>query len=204
VLVLALVLAHRRRLALAPAPALAIVLALAGLSGLAGDKLLSSLLIGPLVLGVVVQKGGTLAVYAERRLGWAVRRVGLPVFLGLAALHTDLRELGGDAGVAAAVAALLAAVTAVKLSVGYGAARLAGFAPADARAIGALLQCGGIMTIAISLDVLAAGVIDARTHATLTLVGLVSTIVAGPLLPGTWTRTRTAREPLPATAGGPA
>jgi Kef-type K+ transport system membrane component KefB len=208
VLVLALVSTHRRPLALAPGPALVIVLALALLSGLAGDKLLSSLLIGPLVLGVVVQKGGAIALDAERRLGAAVRRVGLPVFLGLAALHTDLRQLagggGGGGGVAAAVVALLAAVIALKLAAGYGAARLAGLSPVDARSVGALLQCGGIMTIAISLDALDAGVIDARTHATLTLVGLVSTIVVGPLLPRTWTRRGAPREPAPATAGGPA
>ena len=38
------------------------------------------------------------------------------------------------------------------------------------------------MTIAISLDVLQAGVIGLRLHATLTLVGLISTLAAGPLL----------------------
>jgi hypothetical protein len=31
-------------------------------------------------------------------------------------------------------------------------------------------------------------VIDARMHATLTLVGLLTTVVAGPLLPRTWHR----------------
>jgi hypothetical protein len=36
--------------------------------------------------------------------------------------------------------------------------------------------------------VLDAGVIDARTHATLTLVGLLTTVVAGALLPQTWHR----------------
>ena len=82
--------------------------------------------------------------------------------------------------------ALLGSVIAIKLVVAYAAARAAGFAAADARVIGALLQCGGIMTIAISLDVLDARVIDARLHATLTLVGIVSTIAAGPLLPRTW------------------
>ncbi len=110
--------------------------------------------------------------------------MGLPVFLGLAALHTDLRELGP--GVLAAVLALLAAVIAVKLVAGYAAARLAGFDARDARAIGALLQCGGVMTLAISLAVLDAGVIDGRMHATLTLVGLVTTLAAGPLLPRSW------------------
>ena len=82
--------------------------------------------------------------------------------------------------------ALVGIVIAIKLVVTYAAARAAGFAAADARAIGALLQCGGVMTIAISLDVLDARVIDARLHATLTLVAIVSTITAGPLLPRTW------------------
>ncbi|MDQ3722803.1 MAG: cation:proton antiporter, partial [Actinomycetota bacterium] len=189
-LVLALVLAVARsqRFGRAQTAAPVLVLALAVLAGLAGDKLLSSLLIGPLIVGVAVHKGGRTALAVERRLGVVVRRVMLPVFLGLAALHTDLHELGS--GVLGTVLALLAAVIAIKLAAGYGAARLAGFAAVDARAIGALLQCGGIMTIAISLDVLDARVIDARMHATLTLVGLVSTLVAGPLLPRTWNRRR--------------
>ena len=46
------------------------------------------------------------------------------------------------------------------------------------------------MTIAISLDLLDAHVIGARMHATLTLIGLVTTIAAGPLLP------RVRRAPL--------
>lgn len=198
VLVLALVmaLARWRRFALSPVVALIGVVALAVLSGLVGDALLSSLLIGPLVIGVALRTGGTTALAVERWLGGVVRRVLLPVFLGLAALHTDLRELGAD--VFAPVLALLAAVTAIKLAVGYGAARVAGFEVGDARAIGALLQCGGIMTIAISLDVLDAGVIDGRMHATLTLVGLVSTVAAGLLLPRAWNRRHPGAPPASA------
>lgn len=195
VLVLALVvaLARWRRFALSPGVALVVVVVLAVLSGLAGDALLSSLLIGPLVIGLAVRAGGTTALAVERCLGGAVRRVLLPVFLGLAALHTDLRELGAD--VLAPVLALVAAVTATKLAVGIAAARVAGFDGGDARAVGALLQCGGIMTIAISLDVLDAGIIDGRMHATLTLVGLVSTIAAGLLLPRAWSRRRPEAPP---------
>ncbi len=185
-LVLALVLAvvRSRRFGLAPALAVAGAVTLAVLAGLAGDALLSSLLIGPLAIGVAVRTGGATALAVERSLGLVVRRVLLPAFLGLAALHTDLRELGSDA--LAPALALLVIVSAAKLVVAYAAARAAGFAPADARAIGALLQCGGIMTVAISLEALDAGIIDARLHATLTLVGLVSTVAAGPLLPRTW------------------
>ena len=116
-------------------------MALAGAAALAGDELLSTLLVGPLIIGVAVSKGGRTQIGLERSLGVAVRRVGLPVFLGLAALHTDLNEL--HAGVLAGVLALLAAVIAIKAGTGYAAARMAGFRPADARAIGALSSAAG-------------------------------------------------------------
>ena len=180
-LLLVLVLAHSRRVTLPPGLAVAAVLVLAVASAVAGEQLISSALIGPLVVGVAVQASGATARVVEARLGFVVRRVLLPVFLGVAALHTDLRELGPGDGLGLALA-IIVAVIAIKLAVGYSAARLAGFDAGEARAIGALLQCGGIMTIAISLDVLQAGVIGLRLHATLTLVGLVSTVVAGPLL----------------------
>ena len=182
---LALVLAVARRgwLVLGPSVTLGAVVALTVAAALAGDQLLSSLLVGPLIVGVAVSTGGRVAIGLERGLGVAVRRVGLPAFLGLAALHTDLREL--HSGVLASVLLLLAAVIAIKAGAGYAAARMAGFRAADARAIGALMQCGGVMTIAISLDLLEAHVIAARMHATLTVIGLVTTIAAGPLLPRT-------------------
>ncbi len=164
-LVVVLAVVRTRWFVLGPSATVGAVVALAAAAALAGDELLSSLLVGPLVVGVAVSKGGRTGVGLERCLGVAVRRVGLPVFLGLAALHTDLREL--HSGVLAMLA-LLAAVIAIKAGVGYAAARMAGLHSADARAIGALMQCGGVMTIAISLDLLEAYVIDARMHATLT------------------------------------
>ena len=94
-------------------------------------QLLSSLLVGPLIVGVAVRPGGRTAAGLERLLGVAVRHVGLPVFLGLAALHTDLREL--HAGVLGGVLGLLAAVIAIKAGAGYAAARVARF-PAPTRA----------------------------------------------------------------------
>lgn len=188
VLAIVLAIVRARWFSLSPAVALCCVVALALLSALAGDELLSSLLIGPLIVGVAVTKDGVTARALERRLGIAVRRVGLPVYLGLAALHTDLRGLTAD--VLAPVLAMLVAVIALKLAAAYLAARTVGFDPTDARAIGALMQCGGVMTIAISLETLHAQLIGARMHATLTVIGLATTIVAGPLLPRAWRRRR--------------
>ncbi len=188
--VLAIVLAiiRARPLSLRPAVAPFAVVALTLVSALAGDELLSSLLIGPLIVGVAVNKDGVTALALERRLGIAVRRVGLPVYLGLAALHTDLRELTSD--VLAPVLLILVTVIALKLAAAYLTARTVGFDPTDARAIGALMQCGGVMTIAISLETLHAHLINARMHATLTVIGLATTIAAGPLLPRAWRRRR--------------
>ena len=180
---------------LRPAVALLAVVALAGASALAGRELLSSLLLGPLIVGVAVDPRGACALAVERRLGVAVRRVGLPVFLGVAALHTDLREVG--TGVLAPVLVLLIAVIALKLAAGYLAARIAGFGSADARAIGALMQCGGVMTIAISLELLHAQLIDPRMHATFTLIGLATTVAVGPLLPRAWRRPARPARPWP-------
>ena len=117
----------------------------------AGDALLSSLLIGPLAIGVAVRTGGATALAVERCLGLVVRRVMLPVFLGLAALHTDLRELGRRR--AAPALALLVTVIAIKLVVAYGAARARACGCRCARDRRAA-ACGGIMTIAISSEVL--------------------------------------------------
>ena len=183
-----LAIVRARLFSLPPAVVLFAVVVFAVLSAVAGNELLSSLLIGPLIVGVTVTKGGVTALAIERWLGTAVRRVGLPVFLGLAALHADLHELGSD--VLAPVLAMLVAVIALKLAAAYLAARAAGFDPADARAIGALMQCGGVMTIAISLEILHAHLIDPRMHATLTVIGLATTIAAEPLLPRGWRRLR--------------
>jgi Kef-type K+ transport system membrane component KefB len=81
---LALVIAVARARWFVPAPGASLfaVVTLAVAAALAGDQLLSSLLIGPLVVGVVVTKGGGTALAVERTLGVVVRRVMLPSFSG--------------------------------------------------------------------------------------------------------------------------
>lgn len=163
-------------------------------AGIVGKGLVGTALLGPLAVGVLVSGAGIAATRIEAVLGTVTRGVLLPLFLGVAALHTDLRELG--AAELPAVAAIIVTVVAVKVVAGSAAARAGGFSAGDARAIGALLQCGGIITVAISLDGLQAGVVSTQTHALLTLVGLVTTVAAGPLLDRARPRART-RPPVP-------
>ncbi|MEA2192196.1 MAG: hypothetical protein QOI73_2317 [Solirubrobacteraceae bacterium] len=175
-------LARSRWMTLSPHVAVAVLLAIALAAGAAGRALFGTVLIGPLIVGVAVRNAGFSAVFLEARLGTLVRGVLLPVFLAVAALHTNLREL--HASTLPVVLALIAAVVVVRLAASYGAARALGFEHEQARSLGALLQCGGVMTIAVSLDALGASIITTRTHALLTLVGIVTTLLAGPLLAG--------------------
>jgi Kef-type K+ transport system membrane component KefB len=172
-------LARANQQRLAGGAAVVLLLATALAAGIAGRSLLGTALLGPLVVGVFAEGGGTVAAGIERRAGLLVREVLLAIFLGYAALHTNLRELGPDL---VTVAAILGAVTAARLAAGYGAGRLAGFGHADAGTIAAMLQCGGVMTIAISLAVLDADLITTRMNAALTLAGLATTVIAGPLM----------------------
>lgn len=182
------------RMALPPAVAVGVLLVIALAAGFTGKSLIGTALVGPLVVGIAVRNTGFSAAFCEARLGTLVRGGLLPVFLGVAALHTNLRELGPS--VIAPALAIIAAVVAVKFAAGYGAARAAGFERSDAGAVGALLQCGGIMTIAVSLDVLDAEIISQRLHATLTLAGLVTTVIAGPLLARSSSAGRTRPSPV--------
>jgi Kef-type K+ transport system membrane component KefB len=160
--------------------AVGVLLAIALASGITGRGLIGTVLIGPLIVGIAVRNAGFSAVFLEEHLGAVVRGVLLPVFLGVAALHTNLRELRVE--MLLPVAGLIAAVVLLKLGGATASARAVGLDRGQARVMGAMLQCGGIMTIAVSLDVLQAGIITTRTHAMLTLVGIVTTVTAGPLL----------------------
>ncbi|MEY2516986.1 MAG: hypothetical protein QOJ89_4344, partial [bacterium] len=125
VLLLALVrLGRSPRLHLAPLVVVVALIAVALAAGIAGKRLIGTALVGPLVVGIAVSSAGHAAAFVEARLGTLVRRALLPVFLGLAALHTDLRELG--ASVLAPALGLIAAVLVSKYAAGYGAARVAG------------------------------------------------------------------------------
>jgi Kef-type K+ transport system membrane component KefB len=184
-------LARSRWMRLGPRVAVAALLVIALGAGFGGKALLGTVLIGPLVVGIAVRNAGFSAVFLEARLGTLVRGVLLPVFLGVAALHTNLRELAG-LDVLLPALAVIAAIIVVKTAAGVAGAGAAGFEPREARAVGALLQCGGVMTIAISLDLLHAGIFTTRTHALMTLVGLATTLVAGPLLARSGLRARDA------------
>jgi Kef-type K+ transport system membrane component KefB len=173
-------LARSRWVRRSPRSAVTGLLVIAIAAGIGGKLLIRTVLLGPLIVGIALRNDGHAARFLERRLGVLVRRTLLPIFLGVAALHVNLRELG--IGSLLPVLALIAAVVAAKWVASFLSARALGFDPRQSRAMGGLLQCGGVMTVAISLDVLQAGIVTTKTHALLTLSGLLTTLIAGPLL----------------------
>lgn len=181
VVAIAAPLGHSRHMRLSPHVAVAALLVIALGAGAGGKALLGTILIGPLVVGIAVRNAGFTAEFLEARLGTLVRGVLLPIFLGVAALHANLRELLSADALPQALAVIVAIVVA-KTAAGVAGARVAGYDRREALVVGALVQCGGVMTIAISLELLHAGIVTTRTHALMTLVGLVTTVIAGPLL----------------------
>jgi len=188
---------HSSSRRLSPRVAMVPLVVIALGAGAGGKALLGTILIGPLLVGIAVRNAGFTAAVLEAHLGALVRGVLLPVFLGVAALHTNLRELLHADALPQALAVIVAIVV-VKAGAGIASARAAGFGGPEARVLGALVQCGGVMTIAVSLDLLQAGLVTTRTHALLTLVGLVTTLLAGPLLARSGLRAPAAARAAPA------
>ena len=121
-------LGHSRWMRLSPRVAVAALLAIALGAGAGGKALLGTVLIGPLIVGIAVRSAGFSAIFLEARLGALVRGVLLPVFLGVAALHANLRELLHADALPQALA-VIAAIVLVKRSAGVASARAAGFDP---------------------------------------------------------------------------
>ncbi|MEJ7825995.1 MAG: hypothetical protein WKF48_11225 [Solirubrobacteraceae bacterium] len=134
VVTIAAPLGRSRWLRLPPRVAVGVLLAIALASGIAGKGLIGTVLIGPLIVGIAVRNAGFSAVFLEEHLGAVVRGVLLPVFLGVAALHTNLRELRVE--MLLPVAGLIAAVVLLKLGGAAASARAVGLNRGQARVMG--------------------------------------------------------------------
>jgi Kef-type K+ transport system membrane component KefB len=104
----------------------------------------------------------------------------LPVFFIVAGLSVDLRSLGADGLVALAVVVPLAILG--KFVGAAGAARLVGFGPRQATAIGLLMNTRGLTELIILTIGLELGVLDTSLFTVMVIMALVTTVMAGPLL----------------------
>ncbi|MGH3982758.1 MAG: cation:proton antiporter [Pseudonocardiaceae bacterium] len=159
---------------------LAVLLAGALLSALAADRIGVHALTGGLLFGAAVPQRDGLGAAVIERLQQFVMVFGIPVFLAVSGLQTDLRVLRLEhlAGIALFLLALLLG----KGGVGALVSRATGMTWHHAGAVGAMLSCGGLVTLVIALVAQQAGMITQPMQIAFVIAAIVTTLLTGPLL----------------------
>lgn len=159
---------------------LALLLAGALATGLATDRILGVGLVGGFLFGMAVPAKDGLAEAVIARLSDAVILFFLPVFLAVSGLRTDITLLSGE--LIGGLALFLALMIVGKLGVGYVAGRAVGLRTNEAAAIGALLNCRGLLILVVALIGLQLGVITPETQVVFVIGAIVTTMMTGPLV----------------------
>jgi Kef-type K+ transport system membrane component KefB len=159
---------------------LAILLAGALLSALAADRIGVHALTGGLLFGAAVPQHDGLGEAVMQRLQQFVAVFGIPVFLAVSGLQTNLREL--RPAELAGIGLFLLAVVISKAGVGTLVGRATGMSWRDAGAVGTMLSCGGLITLVIALIARQAGLITESMQIAFVVTAIVTTLLTGPLL----------------------
>jgi Kef-type K+ transport system membrane component KefB len=159
---------------------LAVLLTGTLLTGLAADLLGVQALTGGLLFGAAVPQVPGLVEAVVGRLQQVVVVLGIPVFLAVSGLQTDLRLAGPEH--LAALALFLVAIVIGKFGVTTLAGRATGLRAGDAAAVGVLVACGGLVTLAVAIAGRQLGLVTPSLHVVLALTAIASTVVTGPLL----------------------
>lgn len=150
------------------------------LTALAADRIGIQALAGGLLFGLTVPPVPGLAQAITARLRQSVVVLGLPVFLAASGLQTDLRlvrleHLG-------AITLVLCAIAICKWGVGTAAGRAAGLSTRDAKAVGGLLSCGGLITLSVASTASQLGLITPSMKIVFVVAAILTTMTTGPLL----------------------
>lgn len=159
---------------------LALLLVGALATGLATDRILGAGLVGGFLFGMAVPSRPGLTENAIKRMEDAVILFFLPIFLAVSGLRTDLTLINGD--LIGGIFLFLALMIAGKLVVGYAAGRAVGLKGNEAGAIGALLNCRGLLILVVALIGLQLGVITPEMQVVFVIGAIVTTMMTGPLV----------------------
>lgn len=158
---------------------LALVLVVTLVSGRLAVEAGLGVIVGGFLAGLVVPARTIVGPLVSARLGDLVAAVLLPVFLANSGLATDLTSL--SAGTLPGLAVFLVVAVVAKLVVGAGVARVSGLPANEAKALGVLVNCRGLLVLVVGLAALDAGVITPQMQVGSVLVALVTTAMTGPL-----------------------
>jgi Kef-type K+ transport system membrane component KefB len=159
---------------------LAVLLVGALLTGMATNVIGIRAFTGGLLFGMVVPQIPGLAAAVAARLQQFLVVFGIPVFLAVSGLQTDLRSLRPEH--LGAVALFLAAIVVAKFGVAALVGLCTGLPARQAAAMGALLACGGLVTLVVALAARQIGLITPAMQAVFVIGAIVSTLATGPLL----------------------
>jgi Kef-type K+ transport system membrane component KefB len=158
----------------------AVLLAGAFLTALAADRIGIQALTGGLLFGFAVPQVPGLADAVVARLQQIVVMFGIPVFLAVSGLQTDLRvvrpvHLG-------AIALFVLAIAVAKWGVGTLVGRVAGLPAAASGALGVMAACGGLVTLVVALAAQQLGLITPSMQVVFVTSAIITTVATGPLL----------------------
>lgn len=159
---------------------LALLLAGALLSGLVANQIGIQALTGGLLFGAAVPQVSGLAEAVKARMHQFVVVLGIPVFLAVSALQTDLRVLRPEH--LGAIALFVLAIAVSKWGVATVVGRAVGLPGREAGSVGVMLACGGLVTLVVALAGRAAGIITPSMQVVFVFGAVISTLVTGPLL----------------------
>ena len=156
------------------------LLAGALLTALVADRLGIQALTGGLLFGLAVPPTPELARAVTSRLQQLIVVLGVPVFLAVSGVQTDLRVIRPEH--LGAIALFLGAIAIGKLAVGAGVGRAVGLGAQDADAVGGLLSCGGLITLAVASAAQQLGLITQSMQVVFVATAIITTMATGPLL----------------------
>ncbi len=180
-------------------------------AGLAADRIGIHSLNGGFLFGACVpQLAGLARAVTDRMLEFVVVFM-IPVFLTVSGLQTDLRVL--EPALIPGIVLFVAAMVVAKLGAATLAGRAVGLDWRQSGAIGALMNCRGLMILVVALIAVQAGAMTPELQATFVIGAIVTTLMTGPLvealLPkrlgeaGTERAVTNATGEVPAMTGGP-
>lgn len=171
------------------------LLGLALLTGLAADRIGINALVGGFLFGIAVPASPQLADEVLAHLKEAVLLFFLPVFFAVSGLRTDFRTL--EIALVPGILLFLALMTVGKWGVGYLAGRAVGLTSPQANAVGALLNCPGLLILVVGLIGLQLGVITQQLQAVFVLSAVLTAAMVGPLVDHFLAEEPASREPEP-------
>ncbi len=164
-----------------PATVQGVVLACIFLAGMATYGLGIFAIFGGFMLGVLLHDRSTFAADWKEHVGHFVNVFFLPIFFTYTGLRTDVGSLADVQAVGWCVA-LIGVATLGKFGGCYLAARLAGLARPEAKALGIMMNTRGLMELVVINVGYDLGVIGREMFTMLVLMAIVTTVVTTPAL----------------------